>query len=768
MINHTLEQNVIEGFPTFVAGATFEDTTASFATAGEGLRGRILEIIAGPGAGQSRQILSNTVDTLTLSDFGGTDWETPLTGASKYRIRMYDNLAAPAVLVRINDDDAPGLKVNLLNDDERIDVIEGGETDVLEIQLTRQPDGPVTVALDGGDQLDLSDSSLDFTVANWNTKQLVTVTATDDTVREGFHHGITFFYLTSGADTDDVIAVVDEEISLLEIPSPEDPLAGPNAFVGLMHNPLTSQPITVKVDPDGIGPEAEVVRDPSRYSVISNKVIFIDGSGLPEFVEGLVKVSYSWLNPGYDGYEVEPVVADIADNDYPGVLIRESDGSTDVIEGGGLFHPAPWTDEYTVVLTQQPTDDIKITITPEITKTTRAPLIRNDLVQVGVWGTDPAAQNDIFSGSFTRLTFTPGNWNVPQTVRVIPLNDGVVDGGDTKVFAANLHTLNDIQGPLFIDGAGGSGSLEGLNNPLMLPFGADGVNPETNIKAETGNVQSITSTTITALTADLLGSDLITTLDDLIDKTVEITEGPENGIGYFRLIVGYIENGAQTTLVLNEPWDLTPAEVAEVSKYAITAESLNFFVNEDERIDWLVANHQDSVADSSGVLTSYSLTGLGMGPGPGHRRRAAARRHQLRAAGSGLRRTRLRQRRPDHHRHPGPPGRLPDLDLDQDRRQLHRRRRSLRPGHRGPQRRGRDPGRRHDDLRRERRAHRQRRLVRHHRRRTGRIPGAHHWRKRRRPGAQDRVQHRHRTDGHGRLEEHSRRHQHLRGLQRGG
>src|SRR6185503_14085061 len=104
VINHVVtSEDSIKGSPTEVLGNLLTDSTKSFPE----LRGRILEIVEGPGAGQERLILSNTATTLTLSS---KFRETP-TAASKYQIRFYHELAVPSVLVEVHDNDAAGVIV---------------------------------------------------------------------------------------------------------------------------------------------------------------------------------------------------------------------------------------------------------------------------------------------------------------------------------------------------------------------------------------------------------------------------------------------------------------------------------------------------------------------------------------------------------------------------------------------------------------------------------------------------------------------------------
>ncbi len=97
------------------------------------------------------------------------------------------------------------------------------------------------------------------------------------------------------------------------------------------------------------------------------------------------------------------VLVNITDNDVPGVVITESAGTTDVVEGGA-------TDTYDIVLLGAPTNDVIIT-----------------LGSVGGQLILPAP-----------LTFTPANYNVPQTVTVTAVDDGVYEGDHTDTIT---HTV---------------------------------------------------------------------------------------------------------------------------------------------------------------------------------------------------------------------------------------------------------------------------------------------------------------------------------------
>jgi hypothetical protein len=90
------------------------------------------------------------------------------------------------------------------------------------------------------------------------------------------------------------------------------------------------------------------------------------------------------------------------------VIVAESDGSTDVIEGGA-------TDTYTVTLASQPVATVVVTIKPDA-QTTIAP---------------------------DSLTFSPATWDNPQVVTVAAVDDAVDEGLHTGTIT---HTAASADG----------------------------------------------------------------------------------------------------------------------------------------------------------------------------------------------------------------------------------------------------------------------------------------------------------------------------------
>jgi hypothetical protein len=87
------------------------------------------------------------------------------------------------------------------------------------------------------------------------------------------------------------------------------------------------------------------------------------------------------------------VTVNITDNDIPGIDVVETDGSSLVVEGGA-------DDQFSVALFTQPSADVTITF-------------------------DGGSQLTLAPAS---VTFTPTDWNVPQTVTITGIDDRILEG----------------------------------------------------------------------------------------------------------------------------------------------------------------------------------------------------------------------------------------------------------------------------------------------------------------------------------------------------
>ena len=127
---------------------------------------------------------------------------------------------------------------------------------------------------------------------------------------------------------------------------------------------------------------------------------------------GVISSSVESIDGTWNGIHVDGVVAEIADNDAPNVIITESDGSTRVREGG-------LGDSYTIVLGSQPTANVVITVSAP-SRSPDAERDRSYSVQLSLDGTT-------WTDAVT-LVFAPGSWSTAQTVYVRAYGDFSSEG----------------------------------------------------------------------------------------------------------------------------------------------------------------------------------------------------------------------------------------------------------------------------------------------------------------------------------------------------
>ena len=324
----------------------------------------------------------------------------------------YNGLSVGSVNVNITDNDSAGLIVTQTGG--ATNVVEGGATDSYSIRLTAQPENNVTVTIGhSGGQVTTSASQLIFTPTNWNVNQNVTVTAVNDQIAEG-NHSATITHSTSSADSN------------------FDGLSGPNVTANITDNDSAGVVITesggsTNVSEDGTQDSYQIVLTSRPTGTVRVKINNADGelTTNTSFVEftttnwdvaqtvtvgavddsdvegnhnGVLTHTVVSSDGNYNGRSVSNVTATITDNDAPpaGVTITQSGGATNVSEAGA-------TDTYTVVLNSAPTADVVITL--------------NSGSQLAT--------------NVSSLTFTPGNWNVAQTVQVSAVDDTDIEGDHT-------------------------------------------------------------------------------------------------------------------------------------------------------------------------------------------------------------------------------------------------------------------------------------------------------------------------------------------------
>ena len=118
----------------------------------------------------------------------------------------------------------------------------------------------------------------------------------------------------------------------------------------------------------------------------------------------------------FDGEKINDVIVTITDNDSAGVDITEFDNHTAVSENGD-------TDTYDIVLSSKPAANVVVTLTPD-------------------------SQVEVSRDSFT---FTPSDWDKPQTVRVTAVDDNVAEGSHTGNITHSVSSSDTQYNNLSVD-----------------------------------------------------------------------------------------------------------------------------------------------------------------------------------------------------------------------------------------------------------------------------------------------------------------------------
>jgi large repetitive protein len=340
---------------------------------------------------------------------------------------VYDGMDPDDVSVTNTDNDVPGFSVSETGG--LTQVSESGTTDHLEIALTVQPNSNVVLSISSNDlgEATVAPAALTFTPSNWNIIQTVTVTGVDDLLVDGDVVSTLTISVFDDQSDDNFDPLGDETVSALTLDN--DP-------VGIA---LSVSGGTTEVSEDAVFPTSDDFGIVLTGRPGTDVVLLVSSADITEAVVSLTTVTFTPLN--YNIIQTVTVTAvddliadgtkettisvevDVGSSDvaYAGVppatlsaFTHDDDGAGfTVIESGGLttIGEDGTSDEFGVVLDVAPETNVVITVAVD----------------------DPS---EVTVSTFT-LTFTPDNWNVIQTVQVIPLDDGLVDGNQvTTVWVA--------------------------------------------------------------------------------------------------------------------------------------------------------------------------------------------------------------------------------------------------------------------------------------------------------------------------------------------
>jgi hypothetical protein len=345
----------------------------------------------------------------------------------------WDNLDLGELVVNNLDDETPTTPAVILLIGDGLITREHPTTpwsDTFNVVLNSAPASDVTinpiVSTDTGEVI-VSTATLTFTTANWDVPQTITVTGVDDAAVDGMQAVTVNMGSTSSADPSwNAIAAGSVTVYNLDDESPPSPGVIVNAGSSLLVSEdgnsssfqvvLKSQPtVNVSINVSVSDPSEGTItfpfagangvitftplnwNTPQTITVAGMDDAITDGNQPFTVVLGIT----SSTDPNYDSTFNPPDVSFInIDNESPGVTVNA--GSSMLVSENGN------TSSFQIVLNAPPTAnvDISVNISDISEGTIQTPFI-------GTSGT---------------ITFTPGNWSMPQTVIVEGVDDAITDG----------------------------------------------------------------------------------------------------------------------------------------------------------------------------------------------------------------------------------------------------------------------------------------------------------------------------------------------------
>ncbi|MFM2176838.1 MAG: hypothetical protein RL015_936 [Verrucomicrobiota bacterium] len=373
---------------------------------------------------------------------------------------------------------------NITDDDNRIIVgytgletrvhEDGSKSDTYSIVLRSAPSGTNTVTITpsvaGGFALNglaISPATLVFNSGNFSTPQFFTLTGVNNSIDAERARTVTISHTSASGDANfNAQSIHQVAVSQLSTETPRIIFVGsPNLHengntgtytVALNRAPTADVIVTATANaqleiappvPVGgtlvYGPNVTLTFTPANWMNHQTVTVrAIDDAQVESFIHYSGEVTHTSSSADTTFNNVSPlykVLPLITDNEYPAVRIIPTDGSTLITESGTA-------DTYSIVLSQAPTADVTVSITPD-------------------------AQSTVSS---TNVTFTSGNWSVPQTITVSAVNDGTTEGNHSSTITHGNAVSTD---PAF----------SGLPTPVITASITDNDGPQVQIVESSGS-----------------------------------------------------------------------------------------------------------------------------------------------------------------------------------------------------------------------------------------------------------------------------------------
>ncbi len=378
--------------------------------------------------------------------FTAANWNTPqtvtITGVDDVLADgdiSYSIVTAPAVSTDANYSGRDAANVSVINLDHEpgftvaptsgLQTNETGATSTFTVVLNAAPTADVafSVSTNLATEGTASVSLLVFTSTNWDTPQPVTVTGVNDAIADGnIPYSIVTGIATSadpnynGINPDDVTVINnDNENTGITVSQTTGLITTENSGTAAFKVVLNTAPTADVAIALGSSDTTEGAVSASLLVFTSTnwniqQTVTINGVD-DSVIDGNIAFSITTFaatsaDANYNGLDPANVSVTNTDNESAGITISPVVGLSTTESGG--------TASFTVVLTAAPTADVTI------------PLFSSDATEGTV--------------SPSTITFTPANWNTPQTVTITGVDDVAADGNVTYLITIGAATSTDI------------------------------------------------------------------------------------------------------------------------------------------------------------------------------------------------------------------------------------------------------------------------------------------------------------------------------------
>ena len=454
--------------------------------------------------------------------------------------------------------------ITVSNDSIEITETDAEVTESYTVRLAVLPSATVTVRISPPSSGDVSvnPTALTFTTDDWDDTQNVTVTVApdDDAITDP---AVTFRHTASGGNyggvTQDVTVSVmeDDERGVMVAPTELTVEEGDSEEYTIKLDSEPSGPVTVRVE----GATGDVRVNPSSLTFTTGnwnteRDVTVSVVQDDDAVDDLaVTLTHTVSGADYDtGVTVESVTVMITDNDTPGLTVTPTELA--IREGSSR--------DYRVRLTTQPTGEVtvevevkvggatvEVTVDPPTLTFTTGNWNRNQTVRVSVGEDDDARNDDNVTltntptgGGYTgvtgdEVTVTITDNDTPA-VRVSPTSLTIPEGSN-RTYTVTLATEPSDDVTVTVSGASDEVTVQPPSLTLTSDNWDDTVANTITVTAEEDN-DAATDDTVT-LTHEVAGADEYDGLE-ASDVTVNVTENDQRSVTISKMSLAISEGGS--------------------------------------------------------------------------------------------------------------------------------------------------------------------------------------------------------------------------------